>query len=230
MPPSPRVRIVASFAELAGTPFAHGVNALCWPRTLPGNFREVAEALPASPGINPLAEEELARLEVSPDGRKAIAVMLADLRALRELELSPELNCITGSERDEETAPVRTDVASFHADSATVPADTWLCTYCGDCSEGLDNDEAVPHVEVPETRAALLRLYGGKDDAAFREYLNERFFDLHYAPLPGATPYRFGVGNLWRIATDHPGSPVPPCLHRAPLTLPGMPRRLLLIS
>jgi hypothetical protein len=230
MPACPRVRIVDSFAALAETPFAHGVNALCWPRTLRGDFREVAEALPVKPGINSLDEAELARLRLSPSGREAVASMLADLQMLRARDLSPELNCIAGCERGEDPAPVRTDVHSFHVDSATVPADTWLCTYLGDPSEGLDNDEALPRVDVPETRAALLRLHGGTDDDAFREFLNENFYDLHYAPLPGAKPYSFGVGNLWRIATEHPGSLVPPCIHRAPLTLPGMPRRLLLIS
>ena len=76
----------------------------------------------------------------------------------------------------------------------------------------------------------MLRLYSGEDDARFREYLADWFYDLHYAPLPGAQPYSFGTGNLWRIAIDHPSSLVPPCIHRAPLTLPGTTARLLLIS
>jgi hypothetical protein len=68
------------------------------------------------------------------------------------------------------------------------------------------------------------------DDAEFREALREHCFDLHYLPMPKAQPYSFGVGNLWRIAVDWPGSLVPPCIHRAPETLPGEPPRLLLIS
>ena len=76
----------------------------------------------------------------------------------------------------------------------------------------------------------MLRRYGGEDDAGFREFLADWFYDLHYMPLPSAQPYSFGTGNFWRIATEHPGSPVPPCIHRAPLTLPGMATRLLLIS
>jgi hypothetical protein len=85
-------------------------------------------------------------------------------------------------------------------------------------------------VDIPEIRAELLRLYGGNDDAGFLEYLAENFYDLHYAPLARARPFSFGIGNLWRIAIKYPGSPVPPCVHRAPLTLPGQPARLLLIS
>ena len=93
-----------------------------------------------------------------------------------------------------------------------------------DGEEGRDADKH------PETRAELLRLFGGKDDADFREYLKENYYDLHWAPLPGAVPFSFGIGNLWRIAVDWPGSPVPPCIHRAPGTLPGEAPRLLLIS
>lgn len=41
------LQTVHSFAELVGTPFADGVNALCWPRALPGDFGEVVEKLSA---------------------------------------------------------------------------------------------------------------------------------------------------------------------------------------
>jgi hypothetical protein len=124
---------------------------------------------------------------------------------------------------------VRTDVFSFHADSAPVEAETWLCTYFGPASEGLRHEEAQRRVDVPETRGALLQLFGGEDDDDFREYLNEHCYDLHYAPGPDAQPFSFGLGHLWRIAVDWPGSPVPPCIHRAPETRAGE-RRLLLIS
>ena len=60
--------------------------------------------------------------------------------------------------------------------------------------------------------------------------LADWFCDLHYVAPPGVEPYSFGTGHLWRVAIDHPGCPVPPCVHRAPLTLPGMAARLLLIS
>ena len=109
-------------------------------------------------------------------------------------------------------------------------ADTWLCTYHGPASEGLRNEEALRRVDLSETRAELLRHFGGQDDDDFRAWLNENCYDLHYAPVAHAQPYSFGVGHLWRIAVDWPGSPVPPCIHRAPATLPGQPPRLLLIS
>ena len=75
-----------------------------------------------------------------------------------------------------------------------------------------------------------MKIYGGPDDENFAAYLSEHSFDLHYWPLPGSQPYSFGLGSLWRIAIAYPGSPVLPCIHRAPLTMPDAPARLLLIS
>ena len=175
-------------------------------------------------------DERLLELAVSPAGRVAVEVLLADQRLLRERDLDPVLDCIESCLRDQTGAPVATDVYSFHADSATVEADTYLCTYHGPSSEGLRNDEALRRVDIPETRAQLLLLFGGADGLEFEEYLNENCFDLHYAPRPGARPFAFGLGNLWRIAVEYPGSLVPPCIHRAPETRPGDTPRLLLLS
>ena len=231
LPPDyPRIKLVSSFDELLATPFADGVNALCWQRTLPGNFSEVVEHLAAREGITTLEDSQLQTLPVSTAGRAAIDVLLEDLRLLRAHGLAPNLDCIDGYLRDENPGPVPTDVFSFHADSATVEADTYLCTYHGPASEGLRNDQAVRRVDIPETRAELLKLFSGEDDDDFLDHLKENCYDLHYAPIPQARPFSFGLGNLWRIAVEYPGSPVPPCIHRAPETLPGQPPRLLLIS
>jgi hypothetical protein len=221
---------VDSFQALAITPFGAGVNALCWPRALPGDFAEVVARLGPGEGIVRLDEARLETLPVSAAGRAAVACMIADLRLLRDRGLAPELNCIYAYPRDDESGTLPTDVYSFHADRAPIAADTWLCTYHGAPSEGVRNAEARRRPEVPALRAELLRHYGGADDADFATWLEENCHDLHYVPLPHAQPYSFGRGHLWRIAVDHPGSPVPPCIHRAPTTLPGDPPRLLLIS
>lgn len=225
-----RIKVVSSFRELVTTPFAGGVNALCWPRTLPGDFGEAVERLGAGEGISTVDEARIQSLPVSAAGRAAIDLLLEDQQLLRVHDRDPVLNCIHDYPRDEDARPVRTDVFSFHADSAPVEADTWLCTYYGLASEGLRNDEAQRRVDIAETRAELLRLFGGEDGADFREFLSEHCYDLHYAAVPQARPFSFGLGNLWRIAVDWPGSPVPPCIHRAPETLPGVSPRLLLIS
>lgn len=226
----PCIRVVHGLDELVTTPFHDGINAFCWPRTLPGNFEEVVARLDTGAGITTLDESCLADLSLSDEGKIARDILLMDQEMLRAHELSPNVDCVRGSLRPVPEGLFHTDVHSFHVDTATAAADTYLCTYTGATSEGLCNDEARRRVDMPETRAELLKLYGGEDDAGFAEYLEENFYDLHYAPLPHARPYAFGVGNLWRIAIDYPGSPVPACIHRAPLTLPGQLARLLLIS
>ncbi len=225
------IRYVGSFEELLAAEFSGPVNALCWPRVLPGDYAEIVEKLGVGPGITTIDEERLAALSLSPAGETARRVLLADQAMLLEHGLQPVLDCIHGYVNlHEDDGPVSTHVQSFHADSATDEADTWLCTYQGASSIGIRNEDVIPRAEVPEIRAELLELYGGGDDDGFLEYLSENFHDLHYTPLPGAEPWSFGVGNLWRIACDYPGSPVPPCIHRAPDTIPGAAPRLLLIS
>ena len=226
----PRTRRVHNFRELVSSPFCDGVNALVWERSLPGDFGEVVERLGAGEGVVTLEESQLLSLPVSAAGRVAIEVLLADQQLLRTHGLVPVLNCIHGYPRDEQPGPVVTDVFSFHVDSATIETDTWLCTYHGTPSEGLRNEEAQRRVDIPVTRAELLQVYGGHDDDGFHEFLKENCYDLHYLAVSQARPFSFGLGNLWRIATEWPGCPVPPCIHRAPERLPGQPPRLLLIS
>lgn len=225
-----RIQLVGSFEELLATPFKDGVNALCWKRDLRGDFGEVVRCLGVVEGIMPLDEDRLRTLALSAEGKRAVEVMLEDFRLLQAAGLSPTLDCIASYPRDEEPEVVPTDVYSFHADRAPVEADTYLCTYHGPSSEGLRQEQAKKRVDVPETRASLLELYGGQEDEGFQEFLMECCYDLHYEPASGAVPYSFGIGNLWRIALEWPGCPVPPCIHRAPETVPGQTPRLLLIS
>ena len=229
-PHAGRVKLVKSFEELVATPFRDGINALCWERKLPGDFGEVVQQLGVGKGITTIEESRLQALSLSEMGSLARDILLQDQELLRSRDLLPVLDCINGYFHDTEEGTVPTHVQSYHADSATVEADTYLCTYHGPSSEGLCNEEARRRVDIPETRAELLALYGGEDDAGFIGYLNDNFFDLHYTPLPQARPYNFGLGNLWRIAIEHPGCAVPPCIHRAPATLSGQGPRLLLIS
>ena len=225
-----RVRVVGSFEELVSTRFGDGVNALCWPRRLAGDFREVAKLVEGQEGIATVDEEGLRGLVLTEAGAVAREVLLGALEMLRAAGLLPVLDVVTGARRELEPGELPTDVYSFHADSATVAADTWLCSYTGACTEGLRNEEAIARVEVPEVRARLLAEYGGADDGGFAEYLEENFHTLHYVPREGAGVYSFGLHHLWRVALEYPGAAVPPCIHRAPLTLPGMESRLLLLS
>jgi hypothetical protein len=224
------VKLVSSFDELVSTPFAGALNALCLRRELPGDFREVARSIPASSGITTVEIGDLRDLQLSENGRIARDILIRDLEMLANFDLSPNLDCIYDAPRDIRGGPIATDVYSWHADSATVPADTYLCSYAGAPSEGLRNDEAIRRVDLPEMRAQLLALYGGTDDEGFADFLEENCYDLHYAALPSAGPFSFGLFNLWRIATQYPGAPVVPCVHRAPTPPASALPRLLLMS
>jgi hypothetical protein len=224
------IKWVNSFNELVSTPLVDDINALCWPRTLSGDFNEIVDRLNSSEAITTLNESRLDQLPLSHAGEVARDVLIKDLRLLRNHGLSPTLDCIRGYPRDDADEIVPTDVYSFHADSSEVEAYTYLCTYTGAPSEGIDNHEAIRKIDLPETRATLLQQFGREDDDAFRSYLSEHCYDLHYAPLAHAKPFSFGTGNLWRIALQHPTSAVPPCIHRAPESVFGQSRRLLLIS
>ena len=184
-----RIKHVQSFEELLATPWTDGVNALCWTRTLPGDFAEIVAALGAGKGIVKLDDRRLLRLSLTVAGSLAREVLLKDQRLLRDRGLQPELNCIHGYPQDEDAVP--THVFSFHADSAPVEADTYLCTYHGSPSEGLPNEQAIRRTDDPAARATLRQQFGDGDDAAFDEWLHENCHDLHYAPLPGAQPWAF---------------------------------------
>jgi hypothetical protein len=77
---SPRIKQVESFQELLTTPFSDGVNALCWPRALKGDFAEVVALLGDGAGdaITVLDESGLRALPLSSAGRVAVEVMLED--------------------------------------------------------------------------------------------------------------------------------------------------------
>ena len=79
----------------------------------------------------------------------------------------------------------------------------------------LPNSQAEQKILVPEIRNELRKLHSGTDEE-FESFLSENFFDLHYRAKPHANPISCGLGNLFRLAVDHPESKVLPCVHRAP--------------
>jgi hypothetical protein len=227
---NPNIKVVHSFHDLVTAPIGGLVNAICWERTLQGDFQEIVDQLGKGEGIDSVDEDRLIGLALGRTGEQARECLLKDLELLRSNDLEPSLDCVYDAPRDDSGGPFPVDVFSFHADSATAPADTYLCSYTVSATEGLRNDQAIRRVDLPETREALLKLFGGSDDDSFLEFLNDNYYDLHYAPLEGAQPFSFGLGHLWRIATEYPGSPVAPCIHRAPPAVVGQSPRLLLIS
>lgn len=224
---SSQIQMVTNFQDLVSTPFTGETNAICWTRNLIGDFSEIVDKVGSAENITVVEEDELRGLPLSESGRLAREILLQDLEALRTHGASPTLNVIRSYDRDEACPLVPTDVYSFHVDRSPVPTDTYLCTYFGESSEILPNAQGIKKVLVPEIREELKKLYHGKEED-FESFLGEHFFDLHYQAEPDARPISLGIGNLWRLAVDHPESRVPACVHRAPKEKPGQSRLLLI--
>lgn len=222
-----QILYVTNFHDLVSTPFNGAINAICWSRASAGDFSEIVQKVEISGNITWVEQEDLLALQLSEQGQLAREILLNDLALLKEYGASPVLNVISAYDRDDANPVFPTDVYSFHVDRSPVPTDTFLCTYYGDASEILPNSQGRLKVHVPAIRAELRKLYDGAEEG-FESFLREHFFDLHYQAEPDACPISLGTGHLWRLAVDHPESPVPPCIHRAPKERSGQNRLLLI--
>ncbi|WP_346319224.1 hypothetical protein [Chitinophaga sp. YIM B06452] len=222
-----QIHYVSNFQDLVSRPFSGEMNAICWTRELTGDFSEIVKKLTLSGNITAIEQAELHQLQLSEQGVLAREILLNDLELLTAHGASPILNVIRHYDRDDTYPFFPTDVYSFHADHSPIPTDTFLCTYYGEPSEILPNSQGKKKVLVPEIRDELRKLYQGADEG-FESFLSDHFFDLHYQAKPDARPISLGLGHLWRLAVDHPGSRVPPCIHRAPKEKPGQNRLLMI--
>jgi hypothetical protein len=222
-----QILYVSNFHDLVCTPFHGEKNAICWTRKLKGDFSEIVKKIELNGNLMVLDPEELLELQLSDQGQLAREVLLSDLKNLEDHGASPTLNLIQSYDKDNTHPFFPTDVYSFHVDRSPVASDTFLCTYHGESSEIIPNSQAEQKVGVPEIRNELKKHFSGSAEA-FEMYLTEYFFDLHYQAKPEANPIQLGIGNLWRLATEYPGSPVPPCIHRAPKETSGQIRLLLI--
>ena len=218
---------VLNFDDLVSTPFHGKINAMCWTRNLIGDFSEIVKKIALNENMAELNMEELRELQLSEQGKLARKILLNDMSSLKAHGASPTLNIIKNYDRDDAFPFFPTDVYSFHVDRSPIPTDTFLCTYHGASSYILPNSQATQKVRIPEIRAELKKLYG-EGDKGFESFLTEYFFDLHYQAKPNAQPINLGVGNLWKLAIDHPKSKVLPCLHRAPKEKKGENRLMII--
>jgi len=222
-----QVGIVATFSELVNTDFQGNMNALCWNRSLDGDFKEIVAQLQLEENITEVSPEDLLSLQLSEQGSAARDIILNDLQLLTDFGALPSLNLLKCYERDDEFDFISTDVYSWHVDRSPVGTDTFLCTYYGAASDIIPNDQVVQKILIPEVREKLKELHDGPE-SEFEDFLKENYFDLHYQSKPDAKPVNLGLGHLWRLAVDHPDQQVLPCVHRAPVENDGEYRLLLI--
>ena len=120
-----QIRCVSNFKELVSTPFHGAMNAICWSRTLTGDFEEIVNRVDLNENIRVLDEEDLLALGLSDEGKLAREILLDDLKLLKDYGASPMLNVIRCYDRDDACPFFPTDVYSFHVDRSPVATDTF---------------------------------------------------------------------------------------------------------
>ncbi len=224
---SSQIGMVSTFSELVHTDFKGEMNALCWYRNLEGDFAAIVDQIQIKENITEVYPKDLLALQLSEKGNIAREIILNDLRLLADFGASPSLNLLKCYERDDEFDFISTDVYSYHVDRSPISTDTFLCTYHGQASDIISNEQAEQKILIPEIRKKLEDLHNGSSEE-FENFLKENYFDLHYQAQPQVVPINLGLGHLWRLAVDHPKQQVLPCIHRAPIENEGEYRLLLI--
>jgi hypothetical protein len=226
-PAGAQILYVSNLQELVDTPFHENINAICCSRTLTGDFAEIINAIEPGENIATIEPAQLYALQLSEQAQLARDILLHDLEFLKAYDALPVLNIIQRYDTDDAVPFFPTDVYSFHVDRSPIPTATFLCTYHGASSDILPNAQATQKILIPEIRETLKKLYDDAEEG-FETFLQEHYFDLHYQAHADAHPINLGIGNIWKLAVDHPESKVLPCIHRAPKERNGE-KRLLLI-
>ncbi len=145
-----QIQFVSNFQDLTSVPFLGETNAMCWNRSLVGDFSEIVDQIELKDAMKVIELEELKALKLSDNGQLAVEILLNDFKLLSDYGASPVLNIIKSYEKDPTNPFFPTDVYSFHVDRSPIPTDTFLCTYLGESSEILPNSNAIQKVLVPE--------------------------------------------------------------------------------
>ena len=105
-----QIQCVTNFKDLVSVPFDGVMNAVCWARTLTGDFSEIIKKVALHENMLVLEPEELCELTLSAQGQLARKILLNDLEQLKAHGASPILNLIRCYERDDAYPFFSTDV------------------------------------------------------------------------------------------------------------------------
>src|SRR4051812_36382930 len=89
-----QIHYVTNFLDLVSTPFNGIINAICWTRTLTGDFSEIVKKVKLSGNITAIEQEDLRELQLSEQGQLAREILLNDWKVLKAHGASPILNVI----------------------------------------------------------------------------------------------------------------------------------------
>ena len=74
---------VSNFEDLIATSFYGAMNAICWTRTLTGDFAEIVNKVALTDNMAVLEKEQLCALVLSERGQLARETLLHDLKLLK---------------------------------------------------------------------------------------------------------------------------------------------------
>ena len=85
-----QVGVVATFSELVNTDFEGTTNALCWNRSLDGDFKEIVTKLQLKENITEISIEDLLALQLSEKGvlPEKLYSMIAIINRFRSIAFS----------------------------------------------------------------------------------------------------------------------------------------------
>ena len=75
-----QIKVISSFSELINTNFQGEINALCWSRSLVGDFKEIVAKLELKENITEVSIDDLLALQLSENGQLAREIILKDIQ------------------------------------------------------------------------------------------------------------------------------------------------------
>lgn len=193
------VKVVSDLASVLTEPFGERANVVLCRRHISGDFNALAKRYSArflEKASETISPSLLSSLKVTPDEKLAARAILQDMAEIRRAGFDQELRLIQ-PQGYRKSIMVHRPHVDYGALSGRV-----LACYSGVGTEGYVPDDCTVNI---------------------RNILEQ---DQGVSIKPGARPFRFSLGDIWRQAVV--GSPaVQPFVHYAPVDQKAGPRLLL---